>query len=136
MTDTFARPEVTLLGRPVAGTQILDGCLVDLHIPSGHDPGVDVFINRPQPIGGQPDPARHALAWDGDVVPGGVDLLLPIERQRIAVFRDNDLREQSRRAMLRSCKVVTSTVAPPGRRTSKAEAGAACATTCTKRTGG
>lgn len=31
----------------------------------------------------------------GDVVPRGVDLLLPVERQMIAALRDDDLREQS-----------------------------------------
>ena len=93
-SGSFAGPEVALLGLAVAGAQILDGCLVDLHIASGHDAGVDVLINRSQPIGGQSEPARHALPWDGDVVPGGVDLLLPVEREVIAILRDDDLCEQ------------------------------------------
>jgi hypothetical protein len=92
----FAGPEVALFGLAVAGTQILDGRFVDLHVTSGHDSGVDVFINRAQPVGGQSEPACHALPWDGDVVPCGVDLLLPVERQMIAVLGDDDLREQSR----------------------------------------
>jgi acetyltransferase len=47
------------------------------------------------------------LAWDGDVVPRGVDLLLPVERQMIAVFGDDDLRNSPGAAMLRSCNVLS-----------------------------
>jgi hypothetical protein len=52
-------------------------------------------------------------------------------------MRSDQARDWTSRATSTACRSsTTSTVAPPGRRTSKAEAGAVCAATSTKRTGG
>ena len=59
---SFAGPEVALFNLPVAKTQILDRSRANLHITYGHDYGVDVLINRAQPVNGESEPACHALA--------------------------------------------------------------------------
>ena len=92
-SGAFAGPEVTLFGLAVAGAQILHRRFVHLHITACHDSGVDMLVYGFEPVSRQAQPSGHALAWDGDLVPAGIDLLLPVERQMIAILRDDDLSE-------------------------------------------
>ncbi len=93
----FAGPEVFLFRLAVAEAQVFNGRFIHLHITARHHAGVDALIDGSQPVSGKPQPACHALPWDIDVVPGGIDLLLPVERQMIAILRHDDLCEQTRR---------------------------------------
>jgi hypothetical protein len=92
-----AGPQVSELGPAVAGREIFDRRFIDLHIAAAEHAGADVFVDRAQPVGGQPHPLRHVLAREMNGVPRGENVLLPVERIVVAVFAHDDRREQARR---------------------------------------
>lgn len=76
-------PEVALSGFAVAWIKIADGRFIDLDITASHDSGAHGLVDRPQPVGGETDPAGHALPGKFDAVAGaitgdGVDASNPI----------------------------------------------------------
>ena len=91
------RPEATLLGAPVARLQIVDRRFIHLHIAARQDAGADGLVNRLQPFGGQFNPTRQGLPGQMDLMPPRKNLFLPIQRQMIAVFGDQNLRQQTGR---------------------------------------
>ena len=93
-----AAPKVSAPGLPVAGREVFDRRFVHLHVTAAEHPGADVFVDRPQPVGGQAHPLRHRLARDPNIMPRGEYLLLPVERQMIDVFADDDRSDQTGRA--------------------------------------
>src|SRR5947208_3070084 len=85
---TADRPKIASFGFAMARFQVLDGRFIYLHISTGQNAGSDLLVNGLQPIGRQLHPARQRLAREVQPVALRVDLLLPIERQVVAVFAD------------------------------------------------
>jgi hypothetical protein len=92
---TRAGPQVTKLGPTVAGREVFDRRFIDLHVAAAEHAGADMFVNRPQPVGGQAHPLRHRLAREHHFVARGEDLFLPVERQVIDIFADDDRGDQA-----------------------------------------
>ena len=90
---TAARPEITLLGLAVARRQIINRRFIHLHIAASQDSGADVFVNGFEPIGGQPHPARQGLPGQMNSVALKKNLFLPVQRQVVAVFADQNMRQ-------------------------------------------
>ena len=86
-----------MLGLAVSRGQILDRGFVDRHVAAGHDAGADGFVNRFQPVDGQFHPAGQRLPGQLHPVAAGEDLFLPMEREVVAVFADEEVREQTGR---------------------------------------
>lgn len=87
-------PKIALSGFPMTRIKIADRGFIDLHIASGHDSSAHRFVDRPQPVCRETNPAHHALPRKIDTVPDAIDLLLPVKWKVVAVFGDEDLREQ------------------------------------------
>ena len=90
-------PQVALFGLAVAGSEIADRRFVDLHVAASHHAGADGFVDRLQPVGAKFDPAGQRLPRQLHVVAAGEDLFLTIKRKVVAVFADEDVREQTGR---------------------------------------
>lgn len=61
-------------------------------------------MNGFEPLHGHGQPADHGLAGNIKIMPGPPDLLLTVMRQVIAIFSDDDGRQQTGRGRERSCK--------------------------------
>src|SRR5436190_9126179 len=46
-------PEIALFGFTVARFQVFHRRFIYLHVSTGQNPGSDLIVNRPQPVGGQ-----------------------------------------------------------------------------------
>ena len=69
-----AGPEVALLGFPIAGTELGDGCFIYLKIAATHDSGADHFIDGLEPVGHHAHPVRHGLPGQMHAVARPADL--------------------------------------------------------------
>ena len=88
-------PSVSVLSNPAAPP---DGRGSGrLHIASAVYVGDDGFLIRPQPVGGQLDPAGQSWAGQLHWMAPSVDLFLSVEGKLIAVFPEEDVREQASR---------------------------------------
>ena len=76
--------------------EVADGRFVHLHIATRKHPLADLLVNESQPMGRHSHPHRHRLPRQPHSIPAPIDGLLPIERNMVAVFADEDLREQPR----------------------------------------
>jgi len=59
---------------------------------------VDVLVKRLEPKGGQLSPATQGVATDLHAVADAKDLLLPVKRQMVAVFGDQDVCDEPGRS--------------------------------------
>lgn len=90
-------PQVALFGLAVAGSEMADGRFVDWHVAAAEHAGANGFVDRLQPVGAKFDPAGQRLPRQLHVVAAGEDLFLPVEREVVAVFADEDVRGQTGR---------------------------------------
>ena len=90
-------PQVALFGLAVAGSEIADRRFVDLHVAAAEHAGADGFVNGFQPVGAEFHPAGECLSRQMHFVAAGEDVFLPVEREVVAVFADEDVREQTGR---------------------------------------
>lgn len=88
-----AGPKITKLRPAVAGLEVADGRFIDLHIAARQHLAADFLVNEAQPVGAHADPFAHRLAGEGDAVAALVNHLLPVEREKIAILGDEDLRD-------------------------------------------
>src|ERR1051326_7960569 len=89
-------PEIALFGFAVTRFQIFYRCFIDLHVSAGQDTGLDLLIDRHQPVGRQFHPASQRLARQVQTVPLRINLLLPIQRQMVTVFAHQHVSQQAR----------------------------------------
>lgn len=88
-------PEEAVLRPSAAGQQVLDRRFIKLRVVVRKDAAEDHLIEGPKPFGGRSHPAGHVLAGQVDAIPPTGDLLLPVERQMVAVFRSEDRGEKT-----------------------------------------
>ena len=85
-TRNATGPEVTQLGPAMSRREIADRCFIDLHVAAAEHALLDLLVNGLEPLRGQPDPFRHRLPWQPDLMARPVDRLLPVERKMIAIL--------------------------------------------------
>lgn len=88
------RPQISFARFAMPRLQIVDGSFVRLHVTSSQNARADRIIDRAQPIGGQAHPAGHRLAGQMHAMALPINLFLTVERRMIAIFGDEDLRQQ------------------------------------------
>ena len=88
-------PPVSVLSNPAAPQDCRGSGR--LHIAAAEVAGDDGFVIRPQPVGGQLEPARQRMPGQLHWMAPPVDLFLSVEGKLIAVFPEEDVREQASR---------------------------------------
>jgi len=94
-TGDFDDPEVALFGLAVSGGEVFKGCFVDLQIGTFEEFLVDGLGNGLKVEGALFNPTSKGLAREFNAVALSVNLLLAVKRKVIAVFRGDNLGEQS-----------------------------------------
>jgi hypothetical protein len=89
--DVAVSPEASLAGGAVAGSEVVDGCFIDLEFAGAKEFGFDRLVDRGEVPGGGVGSGIEGLAPDVDVVPSSEALGLAVVGKVVLVFVGDDL---------------------------------------------